>query len=297
VGELEVRTLPSRAVDLAGLGPDVPVERTDPYAAARQAENLAQVADGNDSVVFLGDSITDKFDNPMFPGNGSAVWAAKLAPMGAADFGVGGDTTNDLLWRVQNGELAGQPRVAVVEIGTNNLGLLGQSPGQTAAGIAAVVSAVRQVSPDTQVLVLGILPRGTGADDPLAVEARQVNALIAGLADGDHVHYLDVGSAVAGPDGAAAPALMPDLVHPDAAGYGRLADALVGPIQSLLSLNPPASPASPPAPLQAATVIDATSSEGLASEDGALLAPPPDLPVFPTPSDPKASHPSGWLGG
>src|SRR4051812_11730978 len=180
---LEGRVVPSAAVAAADPGvsatsASTPVRRLD--AGALQAHDLAlALADsgGASNIVFFGDSITARWNNASFPG--LPVWESSIAPFGAADFGVDGDRTQNLIWRLQNGELDGKPRVAVVLIGTNNLSnTLGvNSPDDTADGIATVVRTIRDFSPDTRVLLLGLLPRSSPGD-PIRDEIEQVNARI-----------------------------------------------------------------------------------------------------------------------
>lgn len=144
------------------------------------------------------------------------------------------DLAQDLIWRVENGEMAGHPGVAVVEVGTNNLGA-GDSVDDTVTAIAGVVRAVEAASPTTKVLLLGLLPRGASPSDPLRAEVTAVNARISGLADGGRVRYLDLGPAVTLPGRAIAPNfLRPDDVHPDARGYALLTRAIVPTLASML---------------------------------------------------------------
>ncbi len=144
------------------------------------------------------------------------------------------DLAQDLIWRVENGELAGHPRVAVVEIGTNNLGA-GDSVADTVTAITGVVDAVEAASPSTKVLLLGLLPRGVSPVDPLRAAVAAVNARIAGLADGTHVRYLDLGPAVTPPNGAIARNFLPpDDVHPNARGYRLLTAAIRPTLVSML---------------------------------------------------------------
>ncbi len=217
---------------LAGLPPlgAIPVERTDPVAVRQHIIDVAQARSGRYDAVFLGDSITNFWANR----SGMATWRRQLAPLGAAAFGVPEDLAQDLIWRVENGEMAGQPKVAVVEIGTNNLGA-GDSVDDTVTAIAGVVHAIEAASPTTKVLLLGLLPRGASPADPYRGEVAAVNARIAGLADGDRVRYLDPGPAVTLPGGAIAPNFLgPDYVHPDARGYRLLAAAIEPTLASML---------------------------------------------------------------
>jgi hypothetical protein len=226
------------AADLSFLGTSpttTPLQRTDPYAVTAHAAALAAVAAGKASgVVFFGDSITQAW---AWNGFGLPSWEASIAPKGAVDFGVGSDQTQNVLWRLLNGELGGHPKVAVVMIGTNNLGY---GPQETAAGITAVVETIRSVSPGTRVLLLGILPRSIPSD-PYRSEIAQINGRIAGLADGNIVRYLDLGSLFLLPDRTIPPGLMVDttlLLHPSTAGYQLLSDAVRAPIEALLNLPP-----------------------------------------------------------
>ena len=213
-----------------------PVQRTDPVAVRQHLMDVARAQSGRYPVVFLGDSITNYWASLA----GAASWRRSLAPLHAGAFGVPEDLAQDLIWRVQNGELAGQPRVAVVEIGSNNLGA-GGSVDDTVTAIAGIVRAVEAASPMTKILLLGLLPRGASPTDPLRAEVTAVNARISSLADGDRVRYLDLGPAVTLPGGAIAPNfLRPDYVHPNARGYALLTRAIVAPLAAML--GPSATP-------------------------------------------------------
>ncbi len=214
-----------------------PTERLDSASMSAHASFVSLANAGKASgVVFFGDSIFARWDEPGYPG--LPVWNGELTPMGAVDFGIDGDRTQNLLWRLQNGELDGKPQVAVVMIGTNNLVYTGanESPQETAQGIDAVVATIRALSPDTKVLLLGILPRGQTSGDPVRAEIDQVNSLIAPLADGRNVFYLNLGSLLVGPDGTIPGEVLqpPDYLHPTISGYQVMADALQAPLDGLL---------------------------------------------------------------
>jgi lysophospholipase L1-like esterase len=220
--------LAERPTPLAAIA-TTPHPRSDPYAVLRHEQDVARAATGRDQVVFFGDSITELWgDSGRDLGPATAVWDQEIAPFGAANFGVIGDQTQDLLWRLEGGELAGRPKVAVVLIGTNDTSSL--SPDQTAAGIAAVVRTIRQLSPTTKVLLMGLFPR---RDEPTATIAR-VNALISGLDNGTTVRYLDIGAQFLAPDGSLPVALFPDGLHPSPAAYRIWADAIQGLLRQML---------------------------------------------------------------
>src|SRR6185369_10731837 len=126
---------------------------------------------------------------------GSNVWNRYYAPMHAANFGIGGDRTQHVLWRIENGELDGiKPKAAVIMIGTNNTG--GDTAEGIAKGVTKIVETVRQKSPDTKILLLAVFPRGDKPDGKLGAgyeKIKQVNAIIAKLDDKKHVYFLDIG--------------------------------------------------------------------------------------------------------
>jgi lysophospholipase L1-like esterase len=228
---LESRRCPSLTVYFPAA--DQPVEHLDPASVAEHSIDLAAVASGQASnIVFLGDSITQFFQQKA----GASVWSSRIAPLGAADLGVAGDTTNNLLWRLENGELAGQPRVAVLMIGTNNLGYLGESVDQTVAGIEADIAAIHSISPGTEILLNGIFPRGLPTDQ-LRAEVLEVNAQLANLAGSLGVIYSNPGANLATADGSIAPNVLTDLLHPDASGYEIWANGDVDTIREMLSTS------------------------------------------------------------
>jgi lysophospholipase L1-like esterase len=190
---------------------------------------VARAAQGGIDVLFLGDSIT-----AFFPTRGAEVWNREIAPLGTiANFGISGDRTQFVLWRAQHGELDGsQARVVVIMAGTNNLA--SAAAPDIARGVAAIVAEVRARLPDAVGLLNAILPRGA-PDDPLRAKLADVNARIATLADGDHVRWIDAGSGFVGLDGRIVDALMPDGLHPSAAGYDVWATFLRPAIAEALS--------------------------------------------------------------
>ena len=162
-----VMTLESRRVPTAGLYPDA-------ARNALQASYVAQAETRSNDLVFLGDSITQYWGTAASPSAGKAAWSADFATLGAANFGIGGDTTGDLLGRIAGGDLAGQPGVVVLMIGVNDL-MQGASADQAASGVGAVVQAIHAASPDSRVLLLGLLPTESAS---LNARIPEVNALI-----------------------------------------------------------------------------------------------------------------------
>ncbi len=170
-------------------------------------------------VVFLGDSITEGWDD--------AVWNAHFARFGALRLGIGGDTTAHLLYRIENGELAHtRPAAAVVLIGTNDLGNEATPPERCAAGIRAVVGHLRERWPDATIVLLALLPRDQTPSESGRRAVSATNPLIADLATDPQVRFLDLSDRLLEPDGTIAPSVMADFLHPTPLGYERIATAL-----------------------------------------------------------------------
>lgn len=205
-------------------------------AWVKRHEGFVEIAKaGNVEVLFLGDSIVDFWRKA-----GKALWDAHFAPLPAANFGISGDRTQHLLWRLQNGELDGiKPRVVVLMIGTNNIGLERDkvtprnTVAEAVAGVTAVVQELRTKLPETKILLLAILPRGE-KDSPARGYISQVNVEIAKLDDGASVRFLDIGQKFLWPDGSMSRDLVPDLSHPSEAGYAIWAAAIKEPLAELL---------------------------------------------------------------
>lgn len=180
---------------------------------------------GHVDLLFLGDSITQGWHE-------NDVWKRFYGPRHAANFGIGGDRTQHVLWRIQNGELDGiDPKVVVLMIGTNNAD--NASAEDIAKGVTTIVEEVRNRLPKTRILLLAVFPR---RDKPPAIQQKldRVNATIAHLDDGSHVKFLDIGKAFLEPDGSISRNVMPDLLHLSRKGYRRWADAMEPTLWSML---------------------------------------------------------------
>ncbi|MFZ9747363.1 MAG: GDSL-type esterase/lipase family protein [Opitutaceae bacterium] len=201
---------------------------------------VAEAARGGVDVLFLGDSITDGWRRPG-PNGGKAVWDRAFAPLRAANFGIGGDRTQHVLWRIEHGTLEGiRPRVIVLMIGTNNTGFERDgttprnTPAETVAGVQAIVGQLRRRLPEARVLLLAVFPRGERPDHPQRLQVDAINRGLAPLADGRHVTFLDLSATFLAPDGTLPSAVMPDFLHPREEGYTRWAAALKEPLAALL---------------------------------------------------------------
>ena len=186
-------------------------------------------------VVLLGDSITHFWDGPPISSevNGPTAWQQVFGNMPVLNLGFGWDRTQNVLWRLRQGEFENlQPEWVILMIGTNNLTGTSQArantPEEIVDGAYAIYHEIRQRSPDSHIIVMAILPRGKKPTDPLRKPIQETNRLLAQrFAGTPGVTYLDIGASFLAPDGSLPPALMPDGTHPSDAGYLIWADALI----------------------------------------------------------------------
>ncbi len=222
--------------------PLVPVNAAvvpEPRSAAwlRQHEGfLERGRRGEVDLLFLGDSITNGWNGA------GGIWSRYYAPRKAANFGIGGDRTQHVLWRLDNGEVdAIKPKVVVLMIGTNNLGR--NSEDEVAEGVKAVVDRLRSKLPGSKVLLLGIFPRGSNRDKTVPTvgpdpRIARINARIAGLDDGRAVRYLDIGAHFLDDAGQVSRTIMPDFLHLNRAGYQIWADAIEPKLWDMMAESP-----------------------------------------------------------
>ena len=197
-----------------------PVPRQNKWWTDRHESMNKRVAQGNVDMLLIGDSITHGWE-----GGGKKVWDEYYAPRNAVNLGIGGDRTQHVLWRLDNGNIDGiSPKLAMLMIGTNNSG--DNSPEEIAAGVKAIVEKLRAKLPKTKILILAIFPRGPNDADPLRQVNMKANKIIAKLADGDMISYLDIGDAFLGPDRTLSKKVMPDLLHLTPESYKTWAEAV-----------------------------------------------------------------------
>lgn len=218
-----------------------PVPRNEGWMKRHESFNAISKK-GEAQLVFLGDSITQGWE-----GKGKAAWDKHWVPLKAANFGIGGDRTEHVLWRLQNGNYDGlKPKLTVLMIGTNNTGHQGRPQAelggaiyqctaeQTAEGVKAIVETLHRKQPQMKILVLAIFPRGATPSDKLRQQNEATNAIIKKLADGKMVHFMDVGGVFLQPDGMLPKEIMPDLLHLNEAGYDKWAAAIESKVVELM---------------------------------------------------------------
>lgn len=195
----------------------VSAKRDDPLFERRRAEMRERRAAGDIGWLFLGDSITQRWD--------ADVWRQSFGALNAANFGLDGDRTQHLLWRItEGGELDGlAPDTVVLLIGVNNIAT--DPPEHVAAGIGKLVDVVSEKLPSARILLFAIFPAGS-APGPFRERIRKTNAIAAGLDRRPHVRFLDIGDRFLDADQGIPRALMPDALHLSPAGYRVWAETL-----------------------------------------------------------------------
>ena len=226
---------------------DVPAPRTDSNSMLAHRQLLEKRTKGRIDVYFAGNSITRRWGATDYP-ELLANWKANFFGWNAADFGWGGDRIQNMLWRLENGELDGvNPKMIVILAGTNNVGM---EPGgeekiaDIVRGLRALVDLCRRKAPNATIVLTGIFPR----NDNIAVmpEINRINAELARFADGRTIRYININDKLADRDGNLFEGMMGDKLHPTVKGYQIWADALKPLLTELL--GPPATTDQAPPP-------------------------------------------------
>ena len=164
---------------------DRPAPRTDQNSMIAHAQLLEKARAGGIDVYFVGDSITRRWGATDYP-ELLANWHQNFFGWNAANFGWGADRTQNILWRLENGELDGvNPKVIVLLAGTNNVGAQPGGDAKVAEitrGLTAILDMCRQKAPRATIILTAIFPR----NDNMAVmpTSNRINANLARLADG-----------------------------------------------------------------------------------------------------------------
>ncbi|HSU53262.1 MAG TPA: platelet-activating factor acetylhydrolase IB subunit [Candidatus Dormibacteraeota bacterium] len=211
--------------------PSIPATRSNPTNwMARHEGFVKQAKNGGIDLLFMGDSITDGWRT-----KGKNVWNKSYEPRHAANFGIGGDRTQHVLWRIENGELDGiKPKVMVLMIGTNNSN--SDEPKPIADAIKLIIDETRAKCPETKILLLAVFPRNKPNDTPKQLETNaRVNELISKYDDGKNVKFLDINKVFLASDGKVPAEIMPDFLHPNEKGYQLWADAMEPTLKKMLN--------------------------------------------------------------
>jgi lysophospholipase L1-like esterase len=231
---------------------DRPVQRADPNSRAAHEQLLAKATQGRIDVYFEGDSITRRWgatDYPQLLTN----WRKNFFGWNAADFGWGADRVENILWRLENGELDGvNPKVIVLLAGTNNVGNqvppggIDNAAADVTRGLQAIVRIMQSKAPEAVIILMGIFPRNDNME--VMPEIDRINDNLSKMADGHKIRYLNIDDRLADRNGRLHDGVMnaQDKLHPTVEGYQVWADALKPLLTELL--GPPAAEDRAPAP-------------------------------------------------
>jgi lysophospholipase L1-like esterase len=208
-----VQLIGAAVVACVSMAEEVPqalkAERPGEWWMQRHDEKVAAAALGGVDLIQIGDSITHY-------GEREALYTTYYGHRNTLNLGFGGDGTQNVLWRLQNGEIDGlSPKLVVLMIGTNNAGR--DEPADIVMGTQAIITELRTRVPNSEILLVSIFPRAAGAEHDCNVA---VNAQLASLADGVHVFHMDINSHFVNGDGSLKAELYYiDLLHLSSAGY------------------------------------------------------------------------------
>jgi cephalosporin-C deacetylase-like acetyl esterase/lysophospholipase L1-like esterase len=207
----------------------IPSERTDSNSRVAHQQLIEKAKAGGIDIYFAGDSITRRWGcSEAQYADFLTNWKSNFFGWNAADFGWGGDTVQNILWRLENGELDGvNPKIIVLLAGTNNIGKAPADEAKVAdvsAGLKKVVEVMREKAPDATIVLTGIFPRGDNLEAFPAITA--INQNLATLTDGKKTRYININDKLAGPDGKLFDGMSLDGLHPTLKAYQIWADAL-----------------------------------------------------------------------
>lgn len=195
----------------------------------RHQEKLALARQRDPELVFIGDSITQGWEEA-----GAEAFEEAFGDWRTLNLGFSGDRTENVLWRLEHGEVSTiDPELIVLMIGTNNTGHRMDPPEAVAAGVTEIVDQLQTRLPDTDILLLAIFPRGATPEDPGRVNNRAINERIRSLGEREGVFWADVNHIFLDDQGNLPESVMPDLLHPNAASYETLAAELRPLVESL----------------------------------------------------------------
>jgi (4-O-methyl)-D-glucuronate---lignin esterase len=201
--------------------------RTDANSMTAHTQLLEKAKQGRIDVYFEGDSIVRRWgalDYPEFLAN----WKENFYGWNAANFGWGGDRTQNILWRLENGELDGiKPKVIVLQAGANNVGNEArgeQTIDEIARGIKAIIDLCQQKAPDATIILTAVFPRN---ELPVITTVNHINARLANYADGKRVRFLNINDRLVDANGTIVDGVMnADKLHLTVKGYQIWAEAL-----------------------------------------------------------------------
>ena len=219
----------------------VPKLEEDSYDWYGRHADVLRIKDSlNPEVILIGDSITHFWGGEP-KGNqarGPKAWQSVFGPYRTLNLGFGWDRTQNVLWRLDHGEVDGlHPRVVVLHIGTNNTSDTRHARQNTAdeiaEGIRAIIRRVRALMPSARIILMAVFPRDERPDAPRRAQIAAINQRLTGFAATEDVTFLDLGPKLLQPDGMLSREIMSDFCHPTEKGYRIWADALAPQLKSL----------------------------------------------------------------
>ena len=209
-----------------------PEPRQSEFWLNRFDEINRRIEQGNIDLLFIGDSITHFWEGTIYPTDsephsaaGQAVWDEYYSQRNAVNIGIGGDKIENILWRLDHGNIDGiSPKLIVLLAGTNNAA--DNTAEEIADGIVAIIDKLQLKLPASEILLLSIFPRGEHPNDRRTILANASETAAARIADRDKVHYMDIAANFLSKDGILSPDIMPDARHPNEQGYRIWAESI-----------------------------------------------------------------------
>lgn len=202
----------------------------------RHAAAMTVKATLKPEIVLIGDSITHMWGGPPEETSGRGnrgleAWKSVFGERPVLNLGFGWDRTQNVLKRIELGELDGlAPKAVVIHIGTNNLAgttnARENAPAEIADAIGVIVDKVRAKCPQAKVIVMKVFPRGEKPDNPYRAKIAAINERLTKLGEKPGVTVLDLTSKFTNADGIISKDVMSDFLHPAAKGYAIWAEAL-----------------------------------------------------------------------
>ena len=222
---------PIYANDLKTITP----ERQAEWWSARHEAKLKEIQKNKKRIdlVFIGDSITHFMDQRA-PG----ILKRHFPEATSLNLGYSADRTENVLWRLRNGEIRGlKPKLTIIMIGTNNTGHRMDPAQDTTQGIELIINEIREQNPSSKILLLSIFPRGLDANDKYRKRNSLINERLPSLADQKSIFHLNINDKFLDPEAKLSKELMPDLLHPNQKGYEVWIKAIKPTVHQLLKTH------------------------------------------------------------
>lgn len=207
---------------------------------ARHADALHVKDSINPEIVLIGNSITHFWggepklkyaDGTLREPNGPNAWASIFGNYRVLNLGFGWDRTQNVLWRMDHGEIDGlHPKTVIINIGTNNTSQTQNARMNTAPeiveGIAAICKRVRSKIPGAKIVLMDVFPREESPTHPRRILINEINKQLEAFAKENNIDFVDIGPKMLAPDGTLPREIAGDFCHPTEKGYQIWADGI-----------------------------------------------------------------------